>query len=68
MRNGGHVEHANELPHAAGIQLRHGREIQHDSPETAAQDDLHRRSQFEVEGDVQGSGKMKYRDAGRTFL
>jgi hypothetical protein len=68
VRGCGHVEQMNELPDAAGVQIRHGREIQDDSPNAAAQDGVHGPLQFEVERDAQGSVDVQDRDAGRTFL
>ena len=51
----GQVVHLNQFAHTAGVQIRHGREIQDDSPNAAAQDGVHGPLQFEVERDAQGS-------------
>jgi hypothetical protein len=68
VRGRGHVEQMNELPDAAGVQIRHGREIQLDSPNAAAQDGVHGALEFEVEREAQRSADVQDRDAERTFL
>ena len=64
----GQVEEIHQRADATGVQIRYGREIQHDSPNAAAQDGMHGPLQFEVERDAQGSADVQDRDAGRTFL
>jgi hypothetical protein len=64
----GHVEQMNQFTDAASIQIRHGGEIQLDSPNAAAQDRVHDPLKFEVDRDAEGSADVQNRYAARTFF
>lgn len=68
VRGSGHGEQMNELAHAAGVQIRHGGEIELDSTNAAAQGGVHGPLQFEVDRHPQGSVDVQDRDAVQMFL
>ena len=57
------VVHLNQLAHAAGVQIRHGRQIQLYSSSASAQDRVYRQLQITAEWDAEGSTDVQNRNA-----
>jgi hypothetical protein len=63
VRTRGQVVHLNQIAHAAGVQIRHGRQIQLYSSNASAQDGVYRQLQVTAEWDAEGSTDVQNRDA-----
>ena len=63
VRARGQVVHLNQLAHAAGVQIRHGRQIQLYSSNASAQHSVHRPLHITAEWDAKGSTDVQNRDA-----
>ena len=64
VRAGGPVVHLNQLAHAAGVQIRHGRQIQLYSSNPSAQDGAHRPLHITADWYAEGSSDVQNRDTG----
>ena len=67
MRGRGQVVDLNQLADAAGVQIRHGRQIQLYSSNPSAHDGVHRQLQITADRDEEGSTDVQNRDARGTF-
>jgi hypothetical protein len=63
VRARGQVVHLNQLAHAAGVQIRHARQIQLYSSNVSAHDGVHRQLQLTAEWDAEGSTDVQNRRA-----
>ena len=68
VRPRGEVVDLNQQGHAAGVQIRHRREIQFYSSNTSTREGVHRPLQITAEWNSERSADVQDRDARRTFL